>query len=136
VELLFRPYKLGTLDLPHRVVMAPLTRSRARQMPVASLVKDHLLEGVAQGQARAIPTGRAWRGFARETPDCECKAQPRNRHVDAGGAARWLPILNRVLKRAARRSISPSTGLLVNSRSRSRVAAKGGRFLAPTDLLG
>jgi N-ethylmaleimide reductase len=31
VELLFRPYKLGTLDLPHRVVMAPLTRSRARQ---------------------------------------------------------------------------------------------------------
>jgi hypothetical protein len=26
VELLFRPYKLGTLDLPHRVVMAPLTR--------------------------------------------------------------------------------------------------------------
>jgi N-ethylmaleimide reductase len=31
VELLFRPYKLGMLDLPHRVVMAPLTRSRARQ---------------------------------------------------------------------------------------------------------
>lgn len=30
-ELLFQPYKLGTLTLPHRVVMAPLTRSRARQ---------------------------------------------------------------------------------------------------------
>src|ERR1700726_2293340 len=30
-ELLFRPYKLGALTLPHRIVMAPLTRSRARQ---------------------------------------------------------------------------------------------------------
>jgi 2,4-dienoyl-CoA reductase-like NADH-dependent reductase (Old Yellow Enzyme family) len=30
-ELLFRPYKLGPLTLPHRIVMAPLTRSRARQ---------------------------------------------------------------------------------------------------------
>jgi N-ethylmaleimide reductase len=29
--LLFQPYKLGTLTLPHRIVMAPLTRSRARQ---------------------------------------------------------------------------------------------------------
>jgi N-ethylmaleimide reductase len=31
VEVLFRPYRLGPFDLPHRVVMAPLTRSRARQ---------------------------------------------------------------------------------------------------------
>jgi N-ethylmaleimide reductase len=31
VELLFQPYKLGTLNLPHRIVMAPLTRSRASQ---------------------------------------------------------------------------------------------------------
>ncbi len=30
-ELLFQPYKLGALTLPHRVVMAPLTRSRASQ---------------------------------------------------------------------------------------------------------
>jgi N-ethylmaleimide reductase len=30
-ELLFQPYKLGPLALPHRIVMAPLTRSRARQ---------------------------------------------------------------------------------------------------------
>jgi len=30
-ELLFRPYRLGPYDLPHRIVMAPLTRSRARQ---------------------------------------------------------------------------------------------------------
>src|SRR5947208_10881253 len=27
----FQPYRLGPFDLPHRVVMAPLTRSRARQ---------------------------------------------------------------------------------------------------------
>ena len=31
-ELLFQPYKLGPLTLPHRIVMAPLTRSRARQL--------------------------------------------------------------------------------------------------------
>jgi N-ethylmaleimide reductase len=30
-DLLFSPYRLGPFDLPHRVVMAPLTRSRARQ---------------------------------------------------------------------------------------------------------
>jgi N-ethylmaleimide reductase len=30
-ELLFQSYKLGPLTLPHRIVMAPLTRSRARQ---------------------------------------------------------------------------------------------------------
>jgi N-ethylmaleimide reductase len=30
-DLLFQPYKLGPLNLPHRMVMAPLTRSRARQ---------------------------------------------------------------------------------------------------------
>src|SRR4030081_196697 len=30
-EMLFQPYKLGPLTLPHRIVMAPLTRSRARQ---------------------------------------------------------------------------------------------------------
>jgi N-ethylmaleimide reductase len=30
-ELLFEPIRLGRYDLPHRVVMAPLTRSRARQ---------------------------------------------------------------------------------------------------------
>ena len=30
-EVLFQPYRLGPFNLPHRVVMAPLTRSRARQ---------------------------------------------------------------------------------------------------------
>src|SRR3984957_14154870 len=28
---LFQPYRLGPFNLPHRIVMAPLTRSRARQ---------------------------------------------------------------------------------------------------------
>ncbi len=31
MELLFEPVQLGGLELPHRIVMAPLTRSRARQ---------------------------------------------------------------------------------------------------------
>ena len=30
-EPLFQPYRLGPFSLPHRIVMAPLTRSRARQ---------------------------------------------------------------------------------------------------------
>jgi N-ethylmaleimide reductase len=30
-DLLFQPYKLGPLALPHRIVMAPLTRSRAQR---------------------------------------------------------------------------------------------------------
>jgi N-ethylmaleimide reductase len=30
-EVLFKPYELGRYKLPHRIVMAPLTRSRARQ---------------------------------------------------------------------------------------------------------
>src|SRR6266404_5606940 len=30
-DKLFQPFKLGRYDLPHRMVMAPLTRSRARQ---------------------------------------------------------------------------------------------------------
>jgi N-ethylmaleimide reductase len=31
VDALFQPYRLGPFNLPHRIVMAPLTRSRARQ---------------------------------------------------------------------------------------------------------
>jgi N-ethylmaleimide reductase len=30
-DMLFQPYRLGPYELPHRIVMAPLTRSRARQ---------------------------------------------------------------------------------------------------------
>src|ERR1700726_713430 len=30
-DVLFQPYRLGPFKLPHRIVMAPLTRSRARQ---------------------------------------------------------------------------------------------------------
>jgi N-ethylmaleimide reductase len=30
-EILFQPFRLGRYELPHRMVMAPLTRSRARQ---------------------------------------------------------------------------------------------------------
>jgi N-ethylmaleimide reductase len=31
MDALFQPYRLGPFNLPHRIVMAPLTRSRARQ---------------------------------------------------------------------------------------------------------
>jgi N-ethylmaleimide reductase len=31
IDVLFEPYRLGPFNLPHRIVMAPLTRSRARQ---------------------------------------------------------------------------------------------------------
>jgi N-ethylmaleimide reductase len=31
VEKLFEPIRVGRLDLPHRICMAPLTRSRAGQ---------------------------------------------------------------------------------------------------------
>ena len=34
--MLFTPYRLGTLDLPHRVVMPPMTRSRAAAGDVAT----------------------------------------------------------------------------------------------------
>src|ERR1700710_587148 len=30
-EFLFQPYRIGPFSLPHRIVIAPLTRSRARQ---------------------------------------------------------------------------------------------------------
>jgi N-ethylmaleimide reductase len=30
-RLLFQPIRVGRFQLPHRIVMAPLTRSRARQ---------------------------------------------------------------------------------------------------------
>jgi len=36
LEPLFRPVRLGPLDLPHRVVMAPMTRSRANEQGVPS----------------------------------------------------------------------------------------------------
>ena len=31
IDLVFQPYRLGPFTLPPRIVMAPLTRSRARQ---------------------------------------------------------------------------------------------------------
>ena len=31
-QLLFTPYRMGDLDLPNRIVMAPLTRMRAQSL--------------------------------------------------------------------------------------------------------
>lgn len=41
---LFAPIKVGTIDLQHRVVMAPMTRLRATEkehVPIVDLVKTH-----------------------------------------------------------------------------------------------
>src|SRR3979411_249875 len=71
-EMLFQPYKLGPLTLPHRIVMAPLTRSRARQpgnVPTslnacyyaqrasAALIVSEATQVSMQGQAYARATG-------------------------------------------------------------------------------
>ena len=49
-SLLFQPFRLGDLDLPNRVVMAPLTRNRA----VAGLVPS---PGITVAQvARVLST--------------------------------------------------------------------------------
>src|ERR1700736_4433556 len=84
VEPLFEPVRLGRYDLPHRMVMAPLTRSRARQpgnvpSPLnacyyaqrasAALIVSEATQVSMQGQGYAWTPGihsreqmEAWRG--------------------------------------------------------------------------
>jgi N-ethylmaleimide reductase len=77
-ELLFQPYRLGPYQLPHRIVMAPLTRSRARppgnlpgplnacyyaQRASAALIVSEATQVSLQGQ------GYAW------TPGIHSRAQ-------------------------------------------------------------
>jgi hypothetical protein len=42
-EQLFQPFRMGRYNLPHRVVMAPLTRSRTRQTRERALGDERLL---------------------------------------------------------------------------------------------
>src|ERR1700724_2041431 len=71
-ELLFQPYRLGPFNLPHRIVMAPLTRSRARQpgnvpsslaacyyaqRASAALIVSEATQGSMQGQGYAWTPG-------------------------------------------------------------------------------
>jgi N-ethylmaleimide reductase len=51
---LFQPIRLGRCDLPHRIVMAPLTRSRFRQPGNVSLrivAARRLLSGLTSSTA-------------------------------------------------------------------------------------
>ena len=47
---LFMPYRMGDLDLPNRIVMAPLTRMRA--------IARSCAHGLASGVLRAACIGR------------------------------------------------------------------------------
>jgi N-ethylmaleimide reductase len=84
IDPLFQPYRLGPFNLPHRVVMAPLTRSRARQpgnvpsslaacyyaqRASAALIVSEATQVSMQGQGYAWTPGihsreqmEAWRG--------------------------------------------------------------------------
>ncbi|EHP91639.1 alkene reductase [Methylorubrum extorquens] len=86
-DALFQPYRLGPLDLPHRIVMAPLTRSRARlpgnvpnalmacyyaQRASAALIVGEATQISMQGQGYAWTPGihsseqaEAWRRVTR-----------------------------------------------------------------------
>jgi hypothetical protein len=48
-DILFRPLQVGALELPHRVVMAPLTRARATRRVPNDLMAEYyqLPEGLA-----------------------------------------------------------------------------------------
>ena len=67
IQPLFRPYRMGSLDLPNRIVMAPLTRMRARSddhVPT-SLQAEYYAQRAAAGliitEATAIsPDGFGW----------------------------------------------------------------------------
>src|SRR3979490_2743999 len=86
-DLLFQPYRLGPFNLPHRIVMAPLTRSRApqpgnvpsslaacyyAQRASAALIVSEATQVSMQGQGYAWTPGihsheqvEAWRGVTR-----------------------------------------------------------------------
>src|SRR3979490_293932 len=86
-DLLFQTYQLGPFNLPHRIVMAPLTRSRAcqpgnvpgalsacyyAQRASAALIISEATQVSMQGQGYAWTPGihsreqfEAWRGVTR-----------------------------------------------------------------------
>jgi N-ethylmaleimide reductase len=60
VEPLFEPVRLGRYDLPHRMVMAPLTRSRARQPGNVPSCSQCLLLRAQRASAALIVTDQPW----------------------------------------------------------------------------
>lgn len=62
---LFQPYDLGTLRLPNRVVMAPMTRARAENEIPDALTAEYYSQRAGAGLiiSEGIPISRAGRGF-------------------------------------------------------------------------
>ncbi|MDO5934269.1 hypothetical protein QCC25_32205, partial [Pseudomonas aeruginosa] len=63
VEALFQPFRLGALELPTRVVMAPMTRNFSPGgVPNAKVVEYYRRRAAARGAARGelgVPAPRA-----------------------------------------------------------------------------
>ncbi len=78
---LFTPYRMGDLDLPNRIVMAPLTRMGAHphdHVPTtlqAEYYAQRASAGLIIAEATAIKPGRIWLG--RYTRTVDGRAGPR-----------------------------------------------------------
>lgn len=114
-ESVFTPYRLGDLELPNRIVMAPLTRNRAQEGGVPTpLMADYYAFVRWPNRLRGYPNQRPGTGLcwnARnlyEGADCRlgagnpCRPHLRGKNVSST-VARW-PHFAYIL--AARRAVS------------------------------
>jgi 2,4-dienoyl-CoA reductase-like NADH-dependent reductase (Old Yellow Enzyme family) len=67
-ELLFQPARLGRYNLPHRIVMAPLTRSRARQPGNVPSALNACYYAQRASAALIVTERRKYRSRDRATP--------------------------------------------------------------------
>ena len=68
---LFEPVKLGPLQLPNRIVMAPLTRSRAKEGDVpGELAIEYYAQRASAGQSARRQRGSAGRSAGPVTAGC------------------------------------------------------------------
>lgn len=87
-NVLFQPYRLGRFTLPHRIVMAPLTRSRARQpgnVP-SSLAACYY----AQRASAALIVSEATQVRARATPGRPASTAPNRWRRGIGSPRRCI----------------------------------------------
>src|ERR1700760_5045870 len=87
-QLLFTPYQMGDLDLPNRIVMAPLTRMRAQShdhVPT-TLQADYYAQRASAGLIVAEATAISPQGFGwADTPGLWTNEQARGwRRVTRG----------------------------------------------------
>jgi len=116
LDALFRPYRLNALDLPNRVVMAPMTRSRSPggvpAAEVASYYRRRAENGVGLILTEAAGIGRP---AALNEPD-----MPRFHGEEA--LAGWKKVVDEV--HAAGGRIAPQLGRIDIQRSQMRAAAR------------